>query len=615
MRNAVILAVLISGTPITWGDDVRGTPSEQYRRLAADYESTVGASSGRPRMGDVGEGRDGADRRATDPRAYAARFLKLAEDNPEAPAAMDALGWVLRHVRGGPEGEAAVVLLGERHLRDDGLGDLCALLTPSVPSETGERLLRRVIEGSPHRAVREQACLALAFYETRLGKEARRARSANPEQKGRWIKALGQTQYDRLAGLDPSTLDRQADHWLRRLVDEDATILRGAPIRPFVTLLSTNPAPAADEVVRRIIAANPDGDIRNEARWALATRLMGSARQAAMITMASPEARRRLVRDWGQDRGAQFEGTDPSVRAAEIDRLLMQLADHAGDRALPGIAFHFMAIFTRLSSDSSEKAYHKNVELLLRRISETNPDRRARAIASFSLAKYEKGLAQEVAILKLAPGQVLDSWVARLGKERAGQLGGLDPSALNADAERLLGRVALDYADVPDPVSFRPLGHQAEAVLNELRGPAIGRAAPEIAGDDVDGKSMKLSNYRGKVVLLTFGCHETCPPCRAMYPYEKTLSKRLAGEPFALLGFDINADPRSLAQAMRAEEITWRSWCENGNGPIAGLWVSEGIPLLFLIDPEGVIRARYVGFPGKDVLDHAIDVLLTARPE
>ena len=40
---------------------------------------------------------------------------------------------------------------------------------------------------------------------------------------------------------------------------------------------------------------------------------------------------------------------------------------------------------------------------------------------------------------------------------------------------------------------------------------------------------MKLSDYRGRVVLLNFGCHETCAPCRAMYPYEKSLVKRSAG--------------------------------------------------------------------------------------
>ena len=102
-------------------------------------------------------------------------------------------------------------------------------------------------------------------------------------------------------------------------------------------------------------------------------------------------------------------------------------------------------------------------------------------------------------------------------------------------------------------------------------------------------------------------------PCRAMYPYEGSLTKRLAGEPFDLLGFDVDADAKTLSVAMRAEGNTWRCWCENGNGPIASRWVSEGIPSLYLIDHEGIIRVRYVGFPGKDVLDHAIQILLKRR--
>lgn len=388
----------------------------------------------------------------------------------------------------------------------------------------------------------------------------------------------------------------------------------------LVGLIATSPialgddVPAADKVARRVAEVNPDPDIQNEARWTLAIRQMESAGLAAMITTASPEARQRLIENWGRDRVTDLERTTPSVRAVEIDRLLLQLADRAGDRALPRTAFEFMAIFTWLSSNHSGKAYHKNVERLLRRVSETNPDRQARAVASFTLAKYEKGLAQEVAALKLAPREVFGYWVVRLGEERAGQLRGLDPSTVNADAERLLRCVVLDYADVRDPISLQPLGRQAEMILRELRGPAVGRVAPEIVGDDVDGMPMKLSDFRGKVVLLNFGCHETCGPCRAMYPYEKTLSKRLADEPFALLGFDVDANPKTLSEAMRAEGITWRSWCENGNGPIAGLWVSEGIPLLYLIDHEGVIRARYVFFPGKNVLDNAIDMLLKRRP-
>jgi thiol-disulfide isomerase/thioredoxin len=149
----------------------------------------------------------------------------------------------------------------------------------------------------------------------------------------------------------------------------------------------------------------------------------------------------------------------------------------------------------------------------------------------------------------------------------------------------------------------------------ELQGPAIGSIAPEIVGDDVLGKPMKLSDYRGKVVLLNFGCHETCPPCRAMYPYERALVRRLGTKPFALLGFDVDVDQAKLEKAMKTEQITWRSWWASGDGSVAGRWAVGGLPTLYLIDPKGIIRARYDGFPGESALDRAIMALLAERQE
>ncbi len=609
MRNAVILAGFIATVPVAWADsDGPEMAAEEYRRLAGEYESALTAVAGRPPAATAGEGRDVQDRGPRDPRTYAVRFLKLAKDFPDVPAAFDALTWVLRHIRSGPEVENAIQRLGERHVQNDKMCDVCGLLIPSALWGTGELLLRRVLEQSPHREAREQACLCLALYETRLAHEAGRLRSVKPEQKERWIKAIGQARVEQLLRLDPASLNRQTELLLQRLRDEDATILRGEKIRTFLLLLGSNPAPAADPILRRILETNPHREVQEEARWALAIRQVELAGPAAMIKTASPEARRRLVQAWGQDRVTQLESTDQSARVAEIERLLLALAADAHDRALPLVAFQLMAIYTRLGGDAG--AYHSNAERLLRRISETNPDRRSRAMACFALAKYQIGLAEEAARLKLAPRPSVDYSIARLGQERAEQLLELNLQTLNKDAEQLLVRVVQDYGDELDPVAFRPLGPQAEAALRGLRGPAIGHTTPEIAGDDVDGKGMKLSDSRGKVVLLNFGCHETCSPCRAMYPYEKSLVKRRAGERFVLLGFDVSADRKKLGQAMRAEGITWRSWCENGNGPIARQWVSEALPTLYLLDPKGVIRAKYVGFPGEEVIDCAIETLL-----
>src|SRR6516162_1973643 len=100
-----------------------------------------------------------------------------------------------------------------------------------------------------------------------------------------------------------------------------------------------------------------------------------------------------------------------------------------------------------------------------------------------------------------------------------------------------------------------------------------------------------------------------------MYPHERSLVKRLENKPFVVLG--VNSDPRDhLRQVIKKERMTWRSWWDGGTttGPIATAWGVEGWPTLCLLDGKGTIRQRWVGFPGAETLDKAIDDLLHELP-
>ena len=93
-----------------------------------------------------------------------------------------------------------------------------------------------------------------------------------------------------------------------------------------------------------------------------------------------------------------------------------------------------------------------------------------------------------------------------------------------------------------------------------------------------------------------------------MYPHERSLVKRLEDKPFALLG--VNSDPKDrVRQAMKKENITWRSWWDGGNtgGPIAKAWNVSGWPTIYVLDAKGVIR--YKGVREKQ-MDEAVDKLL-----
>lgn len=97
-----------------------------------------------------------------------------------------------------------------------------------------------------------------------------------------------------------------------------------------------------------------------------------------------------------------------------------------------------------------------------------------------------------------------------------------------------------------------------------------------------------------------------------MYPHERSLVQRLNNEPFALVG--VNADDnRQHAQSVkRSRQLTWRSFFDGpgfGNEIVQKFQV-PGLPTIFLLDHNGVIRHRFFGVPREEVLNQAIDTLV-----
>ena len=97
-----------------------------------------------------------------------------------------------------------------------------------------------------------------------------------------------------------------------------------------------------------------------------------------------------------------------------------------------------------------------------------------------------------------------------------------------------------------------------------------------------------------------------------MYPHERSLVKKLADEPFVILGVNSDKDRELLKTTVVEQEITWRSFWNGGStrGPISTQWNVGGWPTLYLIDAEGVIREKWVGSPSTEVLDQSIDRLI-----
>lgn len=140
---------------------------------------------------------------------------------------------------------------------------------------------------------------------------------------------------------------------------------------------------------------------------------------------------------------------------------------------------------------------------------------------------------------------------------------------------------------------------------------AVGKPAPDVETLTLEGKKVKLSDYKGKVVLLDIWA-TWCPPCRAMIPHEREMVKKLEGKPFLLVSVSADDQKETLTKFLEKEPMPWTHWWDNGtDNPVLKKYRVRAFPTLYLIDHTGVIRQKWVGSPGNDKLDKAVEELVT----
>lgn len=321
-----------------------------------------------------------------------------------------------------------------------------------------------------------------------------------------------------------------------------------ASIAVLALLAFQSPAPAGGE---DFAALSREYEVALAAHRAEVDRLRGAARaeKAEDRPAAQFWERFRALAEAGEGRAVFWMASNARERGAaspasegraEAQRLYGELVAGWADAAWFGKVVDQLA-------DERPLLGSEEVERIYRVVLEKNP---ARAVQAEALA----GLALELARRKTPEAE--------------------------GEAEELRGRLAKDYADTE-------AGARAARKLQL----AVGSSAPEFTGRTIDGHEFKLSDYRGKVVLVDFYGF-WCGPCKASLPHLRELAKLHAEKPFAIIGVNHGDGPEAYKRGLEEHRITWTSAFQGPRAAISELYDIRAYPTFFLLDREGVIAAK-----------------------
>jgi peroxiredoxin len=157
------------------------------------------------------------------------------------------------------------------------------------------------------------------------------------------------------------------------------------------------------------------------------------------------------------------------------------------------------------------------------------------------------------------------------------------------------------------------LGRSTSSLPAAANSPAIqGKPAPDFSLQDLNGKSMRLSDLRGQVVLINLWA-TWCPPCRVEMPDLAATYNAHKAEGFVILGVDDQERTETVTDFLARQPLPYPILLDP-DSRVAHAYSTSFLPASFLIDRRGVLRVTFPGQSNRDKLEAAIKPLLAEKP-
>ncbi|HEY1111922.1 MAG TPA: TlpA disulfide reductase family protein [Chitinophagaceae bacterium] len=149
------------------------------------------------------------------------------------------------------------------------------------------------------------------------------------------------------------------------------------------------------------------------------------------------------------------------------------------------------------------------------------------------------------------------------------------------------------YMSLDEKVRQSQIGKSLAEFITFNKVGAIGTEAIDFTQNDLDGKPVALSSFKGKYVLLDFWA-SWCKPCRIENPNVVKAYNKFKDKNFTILGVSLDQNEEAWKKAIEKDGLPWThvSDLQSWNNAVAALYRVQAIPQNYLIDPNGKIIAK-----------------------